>query len=344
MKKYALNFGIICGISALTLCLLLKGDTITQLKIYLFRIRPLWIMISFICIILYWFFETLVQHQLVKKMCEGRHFWNSFKVVMTGHFFNAITPFASGGQPMQAVTMVQQGVPIGVSASILLSKFIVYQSILTMYSFIVLLLELKFFIHHVSGLIYLSLLGFSVNFIVVLALFGAALMKQRVKRVGFWILNLLSKLHLIKHTTTHKRNLIKQVDLFHDNIQGIQKNKGLLIRIIGLTFLQLTVYFLIPFAVYRALGLTGTGVFLMISAAAFIVMISSFIPVPGGSGIAEGSFFLFFQLFFPRTLLPIAILCWRIITFYVPLCFGAVMTMLPNYKNKCMLHKHKAVI
>ena len=336
MKKYLINFSAILGISGITMWVIISKNPTSELTAAFKKLVPKWILLGVLCIILYWGFETLIQNLLVRRMCKGRHLWNSFKVVMTGHFFNAITPFASGGQPMQAMTMVQQGVPIGTSASILLSKFIVYQTILTLYSLVVLILELKFFIKHVNGLIYLSLLGFSINFVVVVILICAAFMKEKVKRIGFWTINLLTKMHIIKKPAAYKRNIIRQVDLFNSNIQGIRGNMGLVVKVVGLTILQLTAYFLIPFAVYRALGLTGTEVFLMISATAFIVMISSFIPVPGGSGAAEGSFFIFFQLFFPKTILPVAILCWRILTFYVPLCCGALMTMLPNYQNKCL--------
>ena len=73
---------------------------------------------------------------------------------------------------------------------------------------------------------------------------------------------------------------------------------------------------------------------MIVSAAAFIVMFSSFVPIPGSSGVAEGSFFLLFQLFFPQAILPTAVLCWRIITFYVPLCLGGIITALPNQKNE----------
>lgn len=338
MKKYLINFSVLLGISGITMWIILGKHPISELRFTIKGLIPEWIIIGLLCIMLYWGFETLIQTLLVRRMCKGKHLWNSFKVVMTGHFFNAITPFASGGQPMQVMTMVHQGVPIGTSASVLLSKFIVYQVILTIYSLVVLLLELKFFLQHINGLVYLSLLGFSINLVVVVILVCAAFMKERVKRVGFGLVNILAKLHFIKKPAIYKykKNIVKQVDLFNSNIQGIRGNARLVFRVTILTVLQLTAYFLIPFAVYRALGMTGKQVFLMISAAAFIVMISSFMPMPGGSGAAEGSFFIFFQIFFPKTILPVAILCWRLITFYVPLLCGALMTMLPNYENRCL--------
>lgn len=334
MKKYIANMILIIGVSLLTMWMLMGSAGLSQFIGYLTRLAPKWIAIGFICIGLYWALETMIQYLLVRKMYRGNHLWNSFKVVMTGHFFNAITPFASGGQPMQAFVMMKQGVPLGTSASVLLSKFIIYQIILTLYSLVVLVMELKFFIVKVQGIIYLSLVGFLVNLGVVIILIMAVLKGEYVKKIGFWLINLLNKMHINRSPSTYKRKIIKQVDLFNSNIKVIKENKRLLLRVCILTVAQLTAYFVIPYAVYRAFGLRGTEMFVMISASAFIVMFSSFVPIPGGAGVAEGSFFLLFQLFFPSPILPAAILCWRVITFYVPLCLGGVITILPNQKNE----------
>lgn len=334
MKKYIGNITLIIGLSLLTMWILIGSEDPSQLARYLTRLAPKWIAIGFICIGLYWMLETIIQYLLVRKMYRGNHLWNSFKVVMAGHFFNAITPFASGGQPMQAFMMMKQGVPLGTSASVLLSKFIIYQIILTLYSSVVLIMQLKFFVLKVQGVIYLSLLGFLVNIGVVIILIMAALKGRYVKKIGFWLINMLNKMHINKSPNSYKRKLIKQVDLFNSNIRVIKDNKRLLLKVAILTIAQLTAYFVIPYAVYRAFGLKGAEMFVMIAASAFIVMFSSFVPIPGGVGVAEGSFFLLFQLFFPSPILPTAILCWRVITFYVPLCLGGIMILLPNQSNE----------
>ena len=334
MKKYLANIGLILGVGLLTLKILIGNENPTMILEHFTNLSIRWTLIGFACIGLYWGIETLIQYLLVERIHKGNKLWNSFKVVMSGHFFNAITPFASGGQPMQAFMMMKQGVPLGSSASVLLSKFIIYQLTLTLYSMIVLIVQLKFFVVKVKGIAYLSLVGFTVNLGVVIVLVMAAFMRKRTKKIGFLGINLLHKFPLIKDVYSQKKKLIKQMDLFGNNIDEMKKNKMLIARIGFLTASQLTAYFLIPYAVYRAFGLKGAQVLVIVSAAAFIVMFSSFVPIPGSSGVAEGSFFLLFQLFFPQAILPTAILCWRIITFYVPLCLGGIITALPNQKNE----------
>ena len=65
-----------------------------------------------------------------------------------------------------------------------------------------------------------------------------------------------------------------------------------------MTTFQLTAFFLVPYCVLMALGVQGLQVGDVVASAAFILMISSFVPLPGASGGAEGSFYVFFQMFF----------------------------------------------
>ena len=271
MKKYLINIGLTMLIGCATLWVLFGESDVIAILNHFTKLSIEWSIIGFICIGAYWGLETIIQHTLVRRIYKGNRLWNSFKVVMTGHFFNAITPFASGGQPMQAFIMMKQGVPLGTSASVLLSKFIIYQVTLTLYSMVVLILELNFFCVKVKGIIYLSLIGFAVNFAVVVVLIMAAFMKERAKRIGFALINVLHKFHFIRSPYLSKKKIVRQVDLFNGNIHEMSRNKLLLIKVGILTIGQLTAYFLIPYAVYRAFGLMGTEVFVIISAAAFIV-------------------------------------------------------------------------
>lgn len=330
MKKYRMNIIFIIGISLVCIGYLLTKSSPKEMLEEFKRVTPIWMGASFLCIGLYWLIEAIIQHLLVEKMHTTHSFWNSFKVTMTGQFFNAITPFSSGGQPMQAFMMTKDGIPVGTAVSILITKFIIYQIILTIYSFIVLLAKIRFFYTHINGLVWLAILGFLVNVAVVILLLSTVFMQTPLKRIAFACVNLLKRMRIIKDTFVIKKKIIFQINLFRKNMQVLKTNWQLLIKVMVLTIGQLTVYFLIPYSVYRAFGLKGTTLFLIVAATAFIVMFSSFMPLPGGSGVAEGSFFLFFQLFFPTTVLPTAILCWRVVTFYVPLCVGGLMTGLPS--------------
>ena len=61
----------------------------------------------------------------------------------------------------------------------------------------------------------------------------------------------------------------------------------------------------------------------MVAAQVFVTMVSAFVPLPGASGGAEGSFYIFFGMFFKSAIIP-AILLWRIITYYANILVGGI--------------------
>ena len=62
------------------------------------------------------------------------------------------------------------------------------------------------------------------------------------------------------------------------------------------------------------------------------MMITSFIPLPGGSGGAEGGFFVLFTPFFKDSTL-LGLLLWRSITFFSCLVVGGAVTLLVEKKE-----------
>jgi len=113
--------------------------------------------------LLYWVFEAKILQNTVFLMKKNYKFKESFKVTLIGQYFNSITPFASGGQPMQLYALIKQGLGAGKSASALMIKFILYQGILTIYSLILIFWKLDFFRRNTSNLFYLIGIGFAVH-------------------------------------------------------------------------------------------------------------------------------------------------------------------------------------
>ena len=163
MKKY--KFNLILGVASagifVLLIVLTHGwmDLIHQLK----SLQLQWIIAAIFSMILYWVFEAKILQITVFLMKKDYKFKEAFKVTMIGQYFNSITPFASGGQPMQLYALTKQGLGAGKSGSALMIKFIMYQSILTIYSLILIFWKLDFFRRKTSNLFYLIGVGFAVQ-------------------------------------------------------------------------------------------------------------------------------------------------------------------------------------
>lgn len=74
--------------------------------------------------------------------------------------------------------VVKTGVPFGVASSCLLTKFIIYQVVLTLYSLVVLCMKFGEFLAEVNGFTYMVMIGFIVNIAVVLALLSIGCLKK----------------------------------------------------------------------------------------------------------------------------------------------------------------------
>ena len=98
--------------------------------------------------------DAYMTYILVKSSVPSFKFHNALKTSMVGQFFSAVTPFATGGQPMQVYCMSKYGVEPGKGVSALTQKFVVYQSTLVAYSAAALLLKQDFFDDALSGVMW----------------------------------------------------------------------------------------------------------------------------------------------------------------------------------------------
>ena len=71
----------------------------------------------------------------------------------------------------------------------------------------------------------------------------------------------------------------------------------------------------------------------MLCSQAYVSMVSSLVPLPGGSGAAESSFLVFFQDIFDADKMKSAILLWRTITYYGTIAFTAPFARLQTKKT-----------
>lgn len=288
--------------------------------------RDSWIVGGIFLMVLYWILESAILHLVTCKLYPKQKIRASIQTTMIGQFFNCITPFSSGGQPMQAIHMMKTGVPFGLASSCLLIKFIVYQLVLTLYSLVVLCFKLKEFSSMVNGFTYMVLIGFAVNTVVVIGLICIGYFRKWTVGLTSKVMDILGRLKWIKEVEKKKECVLKEFDSFYESFRWMGKNKRVIFYMMFLSVVQLTVYFLIPYFIYRAFNLDGELISI-ISAQAFVLMISSFVPLPGGAGGVEISFLAFFRLFFPPNLLNVSILIWRMITFYLTICVGLCFTL-----------------
>lgn len=309
------------------LILFFKTNQLENMVEALKQIKPIFIGFAVLLIMGYWLFEAYILYRLIKHSEAHLSFSAALKITLAGQFFNGITPFASGGQPAQLYMLHKHSIPLGTGASVLTRKFIIYQAALVFYSLIVVAFESAYFMHEIPHFAFLGLVGFAVNLIVISVLLLLAYRYTFTMRIAIGFAKFIRKKSKCRAVKRRCRLTLVQLRNFHAQMDKAREKRTAWFVLGFLSMLQLTLFFSIPLVIGYGFHLTNLSIFYMIGAAAFVSMITAFIPIPGAALGAEGSFFLVYQIFFPSKLVITALLLWRIFTYYMPLLVGGTVVM-----------------
>ncbi|KNY28220.1 lysylphosphatidylglycerol synthase transmembrane domain-containing protein [Pseudobacteroides cellulosolvens] len=341
MKKNIFNLIIILISLAVPFVVVFSTQSFGNFLQQISKLDARWIILSLAFMFLYWFFESLSLHVISVFHGIKEKISHSFSYTMVGQFFNSITPFQTGGQPAQVVYMMKNGINSGNASSIVMIKFVAFQSVLTIYSLVVILFTYKDFSAKVPFLFPFTVLGLGVH----ASMIGISMLfsynRTLTERILKFIFKTLKKIKIFKGDEVEaEKNLENSLSKFHDNAYLLKKNPKLLIKLFILTMIQLSFFFSIPYLIYRGFGGGSSSYFELFAAAVFIATVISIIPLPGAAGGAEISSYTFFHFFFEGNAVFTAMLLWRIITFYSCIGFGGLFTVVcPNKSKKVVKEK-----
>ncbi len=307
---------------------LIKVDGVNEVTTVLRTAHFGWLVAAVACMLVYWLLDAIVLHISVRMVDPSHTFRFSLRLTMIGQYFNNVTPFASGGQPAQAFFMIRRGAPVGKTMTALLTKFIVYQITLTVYCLATLILKFSYFMSEVKVLMVAVIVGFTAHTAVTLMLVGVAFFKSATERIALLGIRILAKIRIVKDPAAKAESVLAELENFHEQFQIMRRHKAEILKMCLITVVQLTVYFLIGNVIYNSFHLTGTDSLTLLASQAFVLMIATFVPIPGALGAADGSFAIFFSLFFPQHLISFALVLWRLLTFYLPIVIGLFETLI----------------
>jgi len=289
-------------------------------------INSFWLLAAIVLMLFYWTFETLIIHELTRILFPTQKFKKSIKGAMVGQFFGSITPFQTGAQPAIFYTLVEAGIDSASASSILMMKFIVHQTTVTIYSFIIIVLKFSYFKSMISGLFYLCLLGFLFNLGIILIAVMFSINKGFTQVLLAGIFKFLRRIRFTKKMALSEDKIENSLKEFHYNATLIAKNYKVIMKVAIINTSQLTVFYVIPYFIYRSFSMTTASLWNMLAAQTLVMMIVSITPLPGGIGGAEGGFAVIFKVFFNQNILP-AVILWRIITYYSCILIGLLFTI-----------------
>ena len=323
-KSFIINILIILIVLSIVLYFSLKDDYKTIINAIL-NMNILWITLAIILFCIYRVLIGISTYYISKVNKEEVRLLRCIQLSFIILFFHGITPFAGGGQPMEVYYLHNEKISITKSTNIVLQNFIVYQISLVLIGLIALIYNYFFKIFPSNHFMkHLVILGFSINFIVLLATYILSFGKKINKFICNKGLSLLAKLKLIKNVEQKREKLNEYLNNFHKNALRLKKNYKAFIKLILLNSIALIVLYLVPYAVCHGLYINNVRITDAIVSTAYIMTIGSFVPIPGGTGGIEYGFIFFFGHLIKGSILNAIMLVWRFITYYLGMIIGAI--------------------
>jgi uncharacterized protein (TIRG00374 family) len=322
--------------------------------------RLWWLVGGVLCYALYMFSQTIMFHTLVKSI-TGKSQWKlSYNVGITGKYYDNVTPFAVGGQPMQIVTLSKSGISPGASTSIPIIKMLInglVSTLLALLFFVVGLHKIEptnsffaflFIIFEILGVIGLVITLFASLFMIILSsgsLFTRSLVAWLVK-VGY-------KLKIVKNYRVTLKKWLGQVNEYKASGKFLIKNKKVLVKMILYSCLESLSYAGISFFVvmafmnptYMVENNIGIGFILLSCIVKYYIcsMAGSYIPLPGATGLMEIAFIALYGEFVGDAIVW-ALLTWRIVSYYFILIHGFINEITKIAKNVSKSRREKKMV
>lgn len=323
--KKLLNIIVLIVITGLVLYFSLKNDFHTIINEIL-NINIFWLIISFLLAFAFWFFKSISFTKIVNIFRKDYSIKNAFCLVLETNFFHAVTPFAVGGQPYEIYSLKKSKLKLTDATNVSIANFIVYQIALVLLGIFALIYNQQFNLFHQNHLLkHLVTLGFLINFFVIVILFLLTFTRKANKVIMKIIINLLNKLHIVKNKEQKIRQFNQYLNEFHNGAKILFQNVKRFFLLILIHFIGLLSLYLIPLTLSYAIGSGNLNGINTIITSSYVMLIGSFVPIPGGTGGLEYGFIAFYGNFIRGSKLNAMMLIWRFITYYFAMLLGAIL-------------------
>lgn len=265
------------------------------------------------------------------------HYLTALKVSLLGKYYDNITPFSSGGQPMQIYYLHKKGLGGGKSSGIIMAKMAFNMTLWLLICCLLMTLNKGALTTYVQSdaqrqtFTIMGWVGFGVNCFLPITILLFALFPKMIEAITRWILLLGSKMKIVKDKDATFNRAKKGVADFKASFVNMLKKPLqsfiLLILCAVEPFLGMT----LPYFAVVALG--GPSVvpstelmFAIMTLNVYVSMSATIIPTPGNMGAIETAFMMTLTTIAEGTLFW-TVFGWRLLSFYSYIIIGLVMTI-----------------
>lgn len=330
-KKIIFNLIFFIFLIVVTFYILLKDQNILDIFNLMLNSNKAFVLISISCMFVYLLLEGVNLLRTLKiSGNKDIKLASALKYAFIGFFFSAITPAASGGQPMQIYYMHRDGISASSSTLALLMNLTSFQ-IVTISMALFNLIFLGGYLQ--GGMIALFIIGIALNSTAL----GLLIIGVFSKRISKWFVNFFIKIlkkFRVKNIEVKVEKLNKELEKYQRTAKYIKENKKHVGKMLLTTFVQIVIYYSIPFWIYKALGFSGENITKLIGLQAILYATVSGIPLPGAVGVSESGFMNIFKTIFTEETISGAMLINRGVSFYMFVIVSGLVVIVNLFKSK----------
>jgi len=324
-KSWNSKFLIISIIASLVIITVIFSHNFNKQTIYaLFHLDYFWLMIAIFMHLIYWILWTIRIKVLGRGLGYKISMKQSLDVVLTNVLAASVTPSNTGGEPVRIKVLNDHGVKAGDATAIVLMERLT-DGIFLLSLFPIIIMYFGFSIGGILG--YMLFITFMLMFIGIIIVVTLFYKKRKLTK----ILKFLEKTIklFIKDSERRERYLqkiITEIENFQNSFEKYFKERKLYILV---TLLISGLMWISDFLVFSIVLLSfhTDPIWIYSIFAQIILVFITLLPIsPGGSGLVEFSAALLYSAEVPSGILPLAILSWRFIIFYLNIIIGSLFT------------------
>lgn len=329
-KKIYINLLIFILLIIFTFSLVLKDQDVTEILKISATVKKQYILIAMLAMGVFIVCESINIGRILKELGEKSKFISNVRYTLIGFFFSAITPAASGGQPMEIYYMHKDNISVAHSTLALLMQLCSIQIVTITVGIISAVLHFEVL---KSGLIYLLILGIILNSSALMLLIIAIYSKKLSEGLIKFVVNIL-KFFRIRNIEKKQEKLEKELDSYQTSAKYIKEHRILMLKTVLTTAVQMLAYYTVPYWIYLAFGLNNSNIFDILTLQAVLYATVSGIPSPGSVGVSEGGFLGIFRNAFPETVISSAMLLSRGVNFYLLILISAIVVVISTFRDR----------
>lgn len=294
------------------------------------RLNPAFVGIGLALVVVSWLCDAMRMRVLVHALGGHLPLLAGLRISVLGAFVANVTPFDTGGEPVQAYLLTDNGITVGQSSAVIAVK-----TLLNAFARLCLgvIIPAWLLLNKESlpvGIGTAMIIGVSVYFVFFAISVYLMIRPQAVNVIVTPLLNnRFTRRFINQERVDHLRAQIdKGLAEFGEALRFfLGHGKMELVAVVLLSFIGWLVVLCIPVLLLIGFGVRPSYAQVMGSAIIFYLA-SSYAPTPGSSGAAELGFAVLFSSIVPGGLLAIFVAVWRLLTYYFALAVGGILMAL----------------